>query len=70
VPGLRRFITDVLPRRLGFDPRPVHGGFVVENVVLGQDILLISGNTACCYEEGKENKKNTSIISEGLQAAI
>jgi len=23
-------VTGISPRRLGFDPRPVHGGFVVE----------------------------------------
>jgi hypothetical protein len=35
VPVLRLVVTEILPWRHGFDPRPVHVGFVVDNVVLG-----------------------------------
>jgi hypothetical protein len=35
VPGLRRLIIGISPRRLGLDPRPVHGGFVVKKMILG-----------------------------------
>jgi hypothetical protein len=36
VPWLRRLVTGLPPRRLGFEPGPVHVGFVVEKVALGQ----------------------------------
>ena len=35
--SLRQLVADPLPRRPGFDPRPVHVGFVVDTVTLWQD---------------------------------
>jgi hypothetical protein len=36
VPWLRRLVASVSPRKPGFDPGPVHVGFVVVKVALGQ----------------------------------
>jgi hypothetical protein len=36
VPWLRRLVAGLPPRRTGFDPGPVHVGFVVIKVALGQ----------------------------------
>jgi hypothetical protein len=36
VPWLRRLAAGLPPRRPGFDPGPVHVGFVVDKVALGQ----------------------------------
>jgi hypothetical protein len=36
VPWLRRLVAGLPPRRSGFDPGPVHVGFVVDKVALGQ----------------------------------
>ena len=38
---LRRLGTGLLPRRSGFDLRPVRAWFVVDEVALGQVIVLI-----------------------------
>ena len=42
VPWLRRFVVGFSPRKPRFDPRPVHIGFVVGKVALGQFIYLFS----------------------------
>ena len=36
VPWLRRLVTDLLPRRRGFNPRPYYVGFVVDKATSGQ----------------------------------
>jgi hypothetical protein len=36
VPWFRRLVAGLPQRRLGFDPRSVHVGFVVDKVTLGQ----------------------------------
>jgi hypothetical protein len=36
VPELRRLVAGLPPRRHGFDSGPVHVGFVVDKVALGQ----------------------------------
>jgi hypothetical protein len=41
VPRLREFVTDLLPKMLGFGPRPVCVGFEVDKVVFGQVFLKL-----------------------------
>jgi hypothetical protein len=41
VPHLRRLVSGILPRRPGFTPRPIHVGFVVDKVALGQVFLQV-----------------------------
>jgi hypothetical protein len=41
VPWLRRLVAGLSPRRPRFDPRPVHLGFVVDKVALGQVFSLV-----------------------------
>lgn len=41
VPWVRRLVADLLPRRSGFDPRPVHVESIVEKVALVQFFLLV-----------------------------
>jgi hypothetical protein len=36
MPWLRRLVAGVSPRRAGFDPKPVHVGFVVDKVAVEQ----------------------------------
>jgi hypothetical protein len=41
VPWLRRLVAGLSPRRPGFNPGPVHVGFMVDKVALGQVFLRV-----------------------------
>ena len=72
VPWLRRLVTGLSQRRLGFDPRPVRVGFVVEKVAQGRVFLRVfrvfpyqyhstnspypSSGTCCSYQKDKRAK--------------
>jgi hypothetical protein len=41
VPGLRRVVAGLSPRRSWFFPGSVNGGFLVDKVALAQNLLLV-----------------------------
>ena len=45
----RWLVAGLSPRRIRFDPRPVHVGFMVNKVVLGRDTLPAFRFFPCLY---------------------
>jgi hypothetical protein len=66
VPWLRRLVAGLSPRRPGFDPSPVHVGFMVDKVALGQvspRVLRFSPvNLIPPVLHYKDNEKKTIIF--------
>jgi hypothetical protein len=70
VPRLRRLVTGLSPRRLGFYPGSVHVGFLVDKVALGQVFHEYFGfspiNFILLELQYKEKRKKLIIHITGL----
>jgi hypothetical protein len=57
-PWLRRLAAGLPPRRPGFDPGPVHVGFVVDKVALGQGFPRVLRFSPVNFITRKRTKNN------------